>query len=163
MWAYEQAYGFTRLRLLVGVCEIWLGVVFVLVMAAGVRLRGRSTWLPSAIVGTAVLALLGIAVLNPDRYIAEQNAIRFADTGYIDLYYMRDLSADAVPALDRLPEPYRSCVLDEVNRELENSEADEEWRHWNLGRAQARWILADYVSPYDGPNSCSTIDWDSNP
>jgi hypothetical protein len=164
MWAYEQAYGFTRLRLLVGVCEIWLGVVFLLVMAAGVRLRGRSTWLPGAVVGTAVAALLGIAVLNPDRYIAEQNAIRFADTTYIDLYYLRDLSADAVPALDRLPEPYRSCVLDEINHELEISEADEEWRHWNLGRAQARWTLADYVSPYErSPSVCSALDWDTNP
>ena len=166
MWAYEQAYGFTELRLLVGVCEIWLGVVFLLVMAAGVRLRGRSTWLPSAVLGTAVLALLGIAVLNPDRYIAEQNAIRFADTGYIDLYYLRDLSPDAVPALDRLPEPYRSCALDENNRKLKNSEASEEWRHWNFGRARARSILADFVSPYDpgrGSGVCATIDWDTNP
>jgi Domain of unknown function (DUF4173) len=171
MWAYEQAYGFTRLRLLVAVCEIWLGVVFLLVMAAGVRLRGRATWLPGAVVGTAVVALLGIAVLNPDRYIAEQNAIRFADTGgvasgYIDLYYLRDLSADAVPALDRLPEPYRSCALDENFRELKDSEATEEWRYWNLGRAQARSILANFISPYDtgrGSGVCATIDWDTNP
>jgi hypothetical protein len=171
MWAYEQAYGFTRLRLLVGVCEIWLGVVFLLVMAAGVRLRGRATWLPGAVVGTAVVALLGIAVLNPDRYIAEQNAIRFADTGgvgsgYIDLYYLRDLSADAVPALDRLPEPYRSCALDKNFLALRNFEATEEWRYWNLGRARARSILANFVSPYDagrGSGVCATIDWDTNP
>jgi len=166
MWAYEQAYGFTRLRLLVGVCEIWLGVVFLLVMAAGVHLRGRSTWLPSAVLGTAVLALLGIAGLNPDRYIAEQNAIRFAETAYVDLYYLQDLSADAVPALDRLPEPYRSCVLEENYRDLKNSEAAEEWRHWNLGRARARSILVDHVSPYDGtrvPSVCGTLDWDTNP
>jgi hypothetical protein len=166
MWAYEQAYGFTRLRLLVGVCEIWLGVVFLLVMAAGVRLRGRSTWLPSAVLGTAVAALLGIAVLNPDRYIAEQNVIRFNDTQYIDLYYLRDLSADAVPALDRLPEPYRSCALDENFRELKEAEATEEWRYWNLGRTQARSILSDFASPYDperAPTVCATIDWDTNP
>jgi hypothetical protein len=164
MWAYEQAYGFTRLRLLVGVCEIWLGVVFLLVMAAGIRLRQRATWLPSAVLGTAVLALLGIAVLNPDRYIAEQNAVRFADTGYIDLYYLEDLSADAVPALDQLPEPYRQCVLHDLNRELTDSADEEEWRHWNLGRTRARAILADYVSPYDSrTTTCSTIEWDTNP
>jgi hypothetical protein len=165
MWAYEQAYGFTRLRLLVGVFEIWLGVVFLLVMAAGIRLRQRATWLPSAVLGTAVLALLGIAALNPDRYIAEQNAIRFADTNYIDLYYLEDLSADAVPALDRLPEPYRQCALYDLYRELTDSESSEQWRHWNLGRAQARAILADYVSPYEGRTSsvCSTLDWDTNP
>jgi hypothetical protein len=166
MWAYEQAYGFTRLRLLVGVCEIWLGVVFLLVMAAGVRLRARSTWLPSAVIGTAVAALLGIAVLNPDRYIAEQNVIRFNDTSYIDLYYLRDLSADAVPALDRLPEPYRSCALDDNYQELTGSQAFQEWRYWNLGRAQARSVLADFESPYGSeraPTVCATIDWDTNP
>ena len=36
---------------------------------------------------------------------------RYAETGRIDLDYLRGLSADAVPALDRLPEPLRSCAL----------------------------------------------------
>jgi len=166
MWAYEQAYGFTEQRLLVSVFEIWLGVVFVLVLVAGIRLRARATWLPTAILGAAVLALLGLAALNPDRYIADRNVDRFARTGWIDLYYLENLSADAVPALNRLPEGYRVCVLHEYDEELDDAAAREEWRHWNLGRAQARWALADYVYPYEnrlGPNGCTTLDWDTNP
>jgi hypothetical protein len=163
MWAYEQAYGFTHLRLLVSAFEIWLGVVFLLVMVAGIRLRAR-TWLPGAIMGSAVIALLAIAVLNPDRFIAERNIDRFDRTGYIDLYYLEDLGADAVPALDQLREPYRSCVLHEINADLEAAAAEEEWRHWNLARTQARAILADYASPFDARNSlCSTIDWSNSP
>jgi hypothetical protein len=40
MWTYEQAYGFSRLRLLVSPFEIWLGVIFLLIIAAGVRTFG---------------------------------------------------------------------------------------------------------------------------
>jgi hypothetical protein len=166
MWAYEQAYGFTEQRLLVSVFEIWLGVVFLLVMAAGIRLRGRATWLPTAILGAAVLALLGLAALNPDRYIAERDVDRFARTGWIDLYYLESLSADAVPALNQLPTGYRVCVLHEFDRELDESAPHEEWRHWNLGRAQARWALAGYVYPYEdrsGPNACTYLEWNTNP
>jgi hypothetical protein len=161
MWAYEQAYGFTRLRLLVSVCEVWLGVVFVLVLLAGIRLGTRSTWLPAAVFATAVAALLSIAVLNPDRFIAERNVIRFEETGRVDLYYLRDLSADAVPALNRLPELERACVLHWIQNDLTESASEEEWRHWNLGREQARRLLVGYTSPYDGQVSspCYSLEW----
>jgi len=146
MWAYEQAYGFTQLRLLVSVCEVWLGVVFVFVLVAGIRLHVHAMWLPRAVVGTAVVALLGIAALNPDRFIAEQNLIRYDRTGNIDLDYLSQLSADAVPVLDRLPEPQRGCVLMDIDADLDRTGPDE-WREWNLGRTQARATLADYRAP----------------
>lgn len=146
MWAYEQAYGFTQLRLLVSVCEVWLGVVFVFVIVAGVRLHIHAMWLPRAVVGTAVVALLGIAALNPDRFIAEQNLIRYEKTGNIDLDYLSQLSADAVPVLDRLPEPQRTCVLVDIDADLDRTGPDD-WHGWNLGRTQARATLADYRAP----------------
>ena len=51
---YEDAYGFTRLRVLVGAVELWLGVVYLLVVLAGVRLRAG--WLPRAVAGTGLAA-----------------------------------------------------------------------------------------------------------
>ena len=55
MHVYEQAYGFTRLRVLVSAFELWLGAVFVLVLAAGVRLRaaGCPARRPASAVGRA--------------------------------------------------------------------------------------------------------------
>ena len=47
MHVYEEAYGFTRLRLLVSVFEGWLGLVVLLVLGAGLRLRG--SWVPRAV------------------------------------------------------------------------------------------------------------------
>ncbi|MGB8652654.1 MAG: DUF4173 domain-containing protein, partial [Mycobacteriales bacterium] len=64
MSLYEQQYGFTRLRLFVDAVELTLGATFVLLLAAGVRLTG--TWLPRAVVALAAVALLALAVVNPD-------------------------------------------------------------------------------------------------
>lgn len=140
MAAYEQAYGFTRRRLLVTVCELWLGVLFLLILAAGIRLRGR--WVPRAALAAAVAALLGLAILNPDAFIARQNVARFVATGRIDMGYLRTLSADAVPALESLPEPYRSCALAVIDNDLADGRP-EAWFEWNLGRSTARTQLRD--------------------
>lgn len=59
--------------------ELWLGLLFVLVLAAGFRLH--AAWLPRLVVASAVLALLGLAGLNPDRFIADRNIDRYACPG----------------------------------------------------------------------------------
>ncbi len=97
MHVYQEAYGFTRLRLLVDVFEAWLGLVVLGVLAAGLRLRGA--WLSRAAVLTGAAALLGLAAINPDAWIAEHNLERFETTGKLDESYLFSLSADAVPVL----------------------------------------------------------------
>lgn len=138
MWTYQETYGFTVLRLLVGFCEIWLGLVYVMVLVAGLRLR--ADWVPRAVLGSAMALLIGLAVLNPDRFIAERNLARYAETGKIDEYYLSGLSADAVPALVKLPESMRSCALADHAADL--SIHRDRPLDWNLGRAQARAALA---------------------
>ena len=137
MDVYADTYGLTRLRLLVVICELWLGLVFLLILIAGIRLTGL--WLPRAVVAAAVLALIGLSVANPDRLIADHNVTRFEQTGRIDTAYLSDLSADAVPALDRLTGKNRDCALAPLATELE--ENGDDWRGWNLGRYQARDLL----------------------
>ncbi|MEU7926117.1 DUF4173 domain-containing protein [Micromonospora sp. NPDC049107] len=132
MQVYADAYGATRLRLVVATVELWLGLLFVLVGVAVVRLR--ATWLPRLVIGTAVLALLGLALVNPDRLIADRNVDRYLQTGRLDVDYVSGLSADAVPALARLPEPMRICALSRLAVELPR---DGVWAT-NLGRERAR-------------------------
>ncbi|GLI03744.1 DUF4153 domain-containing protein [Phytohabitans aurantiacus] len=138
MHTYEEAYGFTRLRVLVSVCELWLGVVLAMVLTAGIRLRAG--WLPRAVVGSAVAALIGLAALNPDRFIAERNVERHEQTGKIDTAYLSGLSADAAPALEELPAPLRGCALQEIAHDL--ALKPDGWREWNLGRREAREVVA---------------------
>ncbi|HEV7706803.1 MAG TPA: DUF4173 domain-containing protein, partial [Asanoa sp.] len=139
MNVYEQAYGYTRLRVFVTAVELGLGAVFVAVLVAGVRLRGG--WLPRAVLAIATMGLLALAVLNPDRFIADRNVDRFAATGRIDLHYLNTLSADAVPALDRLTGNDRACAL--WLAELRLHRGPDDWRSFNVARQQARALLAE--------------------
>jgi uncharacterized protein DUF4153 len=135
---YTDAYGLTRLRLLVACCAGWFGLVLVLVLLAGVRLR--AAWLPRVAIAAGVAALIGLAVANPDRLIAERNLAM--DRSRLDLAYLSTLSPDAVPALTALAPADRACVLGELSGKLARS--PDVWRQWNLGRARARDILANY-------------------
>jgi hypothetical protein len=143
MNVYADTYGLTRLRLLVALCELWLGVVFLLVLIAGLRLRAN--WLARAIVGTGVLALLALATANPDGLIADRNIARYDRTHNIDTTYLANLSADAVPALDRLAADQRDCALNPISAELYGNPDD--WRGWNYGRSHARAVLKKRAAP----------------
>lgn len=138
MSLYEQAYGFTELRLLATTAEVGLGGVFVLLLAAGVRMS--ADWLPRAVVGLSAVVVLGLAALNPDAYIADRNVTRYQKTGTIDVAYLSLLSADAVPALLRLPPDLRACALDRLAPTLRAGR--DPWYDANLSRARARRLLA---------------------
>jgi hypothetical protein len=106
---YEEAYGFTRLRLAVHALLLFGGALFVLVIAA--LASGRRDWLARATVVLGALTALAFWVGDPDRRIAAHNVDRYEATGRIDTYYLSKLSADAVPALLRLPPPLRERAL----------------------------------------------------
>lgn len=132
MWTYQQAYGFTVMRVLVEVCELWLGLVYVLMIAAVLRLDG--TWLPRAAIGTAMSTLVVLAVLNPEALVAERNIDRWEHGKNLDTRYLSQLSPDVLRAVDRLPQPQRAEILGPIRTRLH---ADT-WQSWNLSRANAR-------------------------
>ncbi|WP_326820355.1 DUF4153 domain-containing protein [Streptosporangium sp. NBC_01756] len=139
---YVEVYGFSRLRASVEAAIWWLGGVFVLVLIAGaVRLarRGGAGWFPRTLVAMTGVALLAFAVWNPDLRVAETQ-LTVRGVQQIDREYLGDLGAEAVPALDRLPEPSRSCVLRDVvlANDLRSPDA---WNGWNLARQRARELL----------------------
>ena len=94
---YQDAYGFTRLRLVVDLFEGWLGLVVIGVLVAGIGLRGA--WLPRAALLSGAALLLGLAIANPDAWIARHNVDRYQTTGKVDWSYLRTLSLDAAPTL----------------------------------------------------------------
>ncbi|MBW0273497.1 hypothetical protein ATM97_25810 [Nocardia sp. MH4] len=132
MWTYQQAYGFTVLRLLVEVCELWVGLVYVLVLVAIARLRW--SWVPRAAVGTALATLLALAVLDPERFVAERNIARWEHGKRLDTEYLSTLSPDILPALDGLPAGLRADIEDPIRADLD----DDHWWSWNLSRGSAR-------------------------
>ena len=136
MHLYEEAYGFTRLRLLVSVFEGWLGVVVVLVIVAGVV--GARRWLVPVAVRLGAAGLLGLAMVNPDLYIAQHNIARADVPVGIDWQYLGELSTDAYPALMRLPDEQFECAARYLT-----ALRDDDWLAWNLSRERARDLMAD--------------------
>jgi hypothetical protein len=136
MWSYQQAYGFTVLRLLVQTCEVWLGVIYLLILVAGVRMRAG--WIARSAVALGMVALLVLAVVNPEGYIARHNVERWQVTGRLDTRYLEGLSTDAVDAIRALPQPERGCVLTVIMSRV----GADDWRSVNVSRAAARSELA---------------------
>ncbi|MFJ9964940.1 DUF4153 domain-containing protein [Streptomyces avermitilis] len=152
---YVEAYGLTRLRISVLAAELWLGLVIVLILAAGVW---GARWLPRAVAASAAAGVLVFGFASPDGLIAERNVQRYEETGKFDLDYARDLSADAVPALDELKEPLRSCALRTLAQGLGE---DSPWYATSWGQARARQILDDRpVSPDADWSVCDRFNTD---
>ncbi|MCL3838007.1 DUF4153 domain-containing protein [Aeromicrobium duanguangcaii] len=152
MSLYQEAYGFTQLRLLVDVFEGWLGLLVLATLAAGWRLRG--VWLPRFGLLSGVALLLGIAAINPDAWIADHNLDRYESTGKVDWYFLAQLSDDAVPTLESRLGADRDCVLTTVRPEPGN------WLEWNLGRsrAEALGVTTSVNAVYDDPCPGQTDD-----
>ncbi|WP_079189254.1 DUF4153 domain-containing protein [Streptomyces kebangsaanensis] len=145
---YVDAYGLTRLRISVVAVELWLGLVILLIMAAG---AWGARWLPRAVAASAAAGVLAFGLASPDGLIAEKNVRRYEKTHKFDLDYARGLSADAVPALDRLEEPMRSCVLDALAQGLGPATAP--WYEISWGEIRARRILEERPPAAD-PGPC---------
>jgi hypothetical protein len=122
---YEEAYGFTRLRLTADAILLWLGALFLLVLAAGAF---GGAWLPRAAIAVTGAAVLLFALSNPDRRIASRNLAH----GRVDVAYLRTLSPDALPALSGVP----SAACD-IEARLGTGDAV---AGWNLARERARGV-----------------------
>ncbi|MDP1919688.1 MAG: DUF4173 domain-containing protein [Myxococcales bacterium] len=97
MMLYEDAYGFTRQRVLSQVVCVFVGLLLVW------RALTLWTWphrFAVGVVAASVLVLTGFNAMNPDAFIARKNIER---SGYLDVFYLRELSADAAPVLRAIP------------------------------------------------------------
>ena len=146
---YQQAYGFTVLRVLVDAFELWLGLLVVLVIVAGVRLSGW--WLPRAALISAALFLLVGGLVNPEAWVAQQNIDRYPATGKLDVSYLSTLGADAAPTIRAgLPRDLSACIIS--SHGLPRAE---DALAWNLGRARARELGTEPLAGFDQA-ACST-------
>ncbi len=141
MHVYQEAYSFTRLRLLVDVFEGWLGLLVLGVMAAGLTLR--SAWLTRAALLSGAGLLLMLAAVNPDAWIAQRNLDRYDETGTVDWYYLQGLSADAVPVLATLPDEVVECAL------MGHRPGSDDWLEWNHGRQRAEPLMRSHLADWE--------------
>ena len=147
MRLYVAAYGLTSDRLYATAFMILLIGTFAwfcwTVLLRGVRHRFAFGALMQAF---AVLA--GLHILNPDAFIARTNLHRPVAERPFDAKYASTLGADAVPvlldALPRLTAADRCIVVTRLlDRWVDGSMAEADWRTWNWSRARARRLLTD--------------------
>jgi hypothetical protein len=96
---YEDAYGFTMLRLY---SHVFAGLVAVVFLLLAIDLSGvfrRRRWFVgvSTLLGLALLMALNVA--NPEALVVGFNIDRANQTHKIDAQYFQELSNDAAPAL----------------------------------------------------------------
>jgi len=164
LWLYEQAYGFTTLRLYAHVYMIAVAVILCLLGwelsrdPSPARLTRRAA-------GVGALALLVLIFWNYEAWIVRENIARYLRTGQVDTLYLSGLSPNAIPAivgsLPMLPEP-QAGLLREAFQWRYSASAETppcRWFEWNLRRRQAaEALLAAAIVPAPvqfGPRPCS--------
>lgn len=134
---YEEAYGYTRLRVLSHAFTFLLAGMLI-VLATQIYLE-RDGLIPAGAIALGFVVLFGLNLINPDGYIAARNLDRVvALEKRGDIAYLTELSEDAVPAaFARLPEltPFQQNQV----REWADAEVGRPrgWREWNLGAVRA--------------------------
>ena len=129
---YQQAYGFTVLRLLVDAFELWLGLLVVLGLVAAVRLSWG--WLPRVVLVAGGVFVLALGLASPEAWVAQRNIDRYRVSGQLDTAYLKSLSADATPTIVAgLPADVARCVLGRTG-----APSDDDWLGFNLGRSRGR-------------------------
>jgi hypothetical protein len=144
---YEDAYGFTVLRLLSHLFILWLAYAFTQLLYHIINEKNDSNFVFQLFIG-ALCFLVLLNVINPDNFIAHQNIARFNSTGKIDLNYLSSLSEDATPEI--------ATLLDHPNKDLQKGAAyilfsqrrytDSQPKHWqsaNFGRHRAAGVISD--------------------
>jgi hypothetical protein len=128
---YVAEFGLSELRVL----ATWAEIVLALLLVAGMVAAAlwRVAWLPRTVLAIVGIAVLGLAVWNPDARIVRSNLAAPHST---DLPYLSTLSADAVPVIAQLPEPMRSDLLNAY------SVPKDDWASWNASRWAAEEILS---------------------
>jgi two-component system sensor histidine kinase BaeS len=156
MSLYQDAYGYTVLRVFVDGLELWFGLLVAMLLLALVRLS--ASWVPRAVLVSGAVFTLGFAAMNPEAWVADRNIDRYEQSGRIDTAYLAGLSADAVPVLaDRLPPEMAACVARSAQGGAPGLTDD--WLSWNLGRARAADAVASLPVPTGGCDSFRTDDY----
>jgi hypothetical protein len=142
MWLYEEAFGFTQLRVYVHIAILWLGVLFGVFLLALFRLKKNVFSFGLVVVSIGYLVSLNL--LNVDHYIAERNIARYHAGQELDIAFLNILSVDAVPVI--LP----------LYVESEPGSGVNDWA--------GQW-LARHLHQLDGertPNGTSVLSWNAS-
>ncbi|WEG11044.1 DUF4173 domain-containing protein [Pullulanibacillus sp. KACC 23026] len=134
---YEEAYGFTTIRILVHCFMVFLAVIFAYTL---IKIWIRRLPLIHFYLIAALVFYVLINIMPLDRLIVDHNIQRYQATNKIDIDYLNQLSYTGVEGLIQLyktnPDiPGLKNLLQERKIEANTHHAD--WRSYNLSREKA--------------------------
>lgn len=144
IFVYEEAYGYTYLRILVALFFLWVAGSFLLFIYKIIRQK-KTVWLISSGLSLAFVFLAFVSVCSIDRYIARKNVDRYIEHGRrLDMEYLSSLSTDTYPEIVRLrlvaeDEQIRNAAGQILKQQYETAEVDlGHWASWNLSLFQVK-------------------------
>jgi hypothetical protein len=153
MLVYEQAYGFTYLRIFVQVFMIMLFFLFVIniIYIWYQRLPIIKSYF---LISLAIYIIMNFA--NVDVIIAKNNINRYFETGQIDMVYLKGLSYDAAPEMQRLfmsvkssPDLKDKQMTEEISGYFKERKSDlknqKSWQSYNISKYKAEQIIDKYI------------------
>ncbi|WP_078553836.1 DUF4153 domain-containing protein [Bacillus alkalicellulosilyticus] len=141
---YEQAYGFTYLRIFAHAFMIYLFVILIFTL---IKLWTPRLSLARFYLIFSLLFYVGMNMMDIDSFIVSKNIDRYEVSGSIDVYYLEHLSYSAVPGLVELykTDPEIEGLHDMLVRKKVHVESRHwKWQSYNLSREQAKRALEDF-------------------
>ena len=136
LYMYEDAYGFTILRVLAHTAMLYLSVIFMYTL---VKIWIERIALRHFYFLTALLFYTGLHIIQLDQLIVDKNIERYHETGKIDYTYFNQLSYTGVSGLIDLYEKdpqsgeLRAILL---NQYKQMKEQDYSWQSYNISRIE---------------------------
>lgn len=146
---YEDAYGFTTLRLYSHAFILFLCAVF-LVLLYKILVDRRENAFAHRIYLSVIAFLVCMNLLNPDAFIARQNISHFANVpDKLDTSYLQSLSTDAVPeiwnVLNVFTERNKKDISFRAFYPTKHDSAQDDWQSLNLSRLRAKELFRTHV------------------
>lgn len=144
MYLYEQAYGYTLLRLLV---YITLITEVILLVPTIKYILNPNTKIVRDYMVIIISVYTVINFINIDSVIAKKNIDRYYDNKKIDLLYLENYSADNIPCLIEF---YKNTKDKEIKKELKIyfksfGISMDGFQEWNLAKERAKKMIDEVV------------------
>ncbi|MBC8390006.1 MAG: DUF4173 domain-containing protein [Actinobacteria bacterium] len=156
MLVYEQAYGFTYLRIFV---QAFMVLLFFLFIVNIIYIWYTKLPIIKSYFVMSLMIYIVLNFINVDLIIARNNIDRYLETGQIDMDYLKGLSYDAIPEMERLiysgsknsnttgiiEQDIKSEVIVFLGEKKLELEDQKHWQSLNISRYRASQIIDKYI------------------
>jgi hypothetical protein len=143
MWLYEDAYGYTYLRVFT---HSFMVFIFILLIVSAIKVWNDKLPLFKYYVIIGIVSYMIINFINVDNIIASKNIDRFKDGKPLDVAYFNYLSADTVSYLEEYidDDKYGTEIRKVFGNKKNALERKNGWLSFNISEYKAAKILSKH-------------------